>query len=96
MLGIVRTNWADRNKELVKRFLTAYNRGAELAATDKSRVVKAVMSFSEIPKETLEKMTMPGFGSDLRKESFKATVQGMYDLRFLKRIVTVDEAFWAP
>jgi hypothetical protein len=67
-----------------------------LAATDKSRVVKAVMSFSEIPKETLEKMTMPGFGSDLRKESFKATVQGMYDLRFLKRIVTVDEAFWAP
>ena len=93
---IVRTNWADRNKELVKRFLTAYNRGAELAATDKSLVVKAVMSFSEIPKETLEKMTMPGFGSDLRKESFQATVQGMYDLRFLKRIVTVDEAFWAP
>jgi hypothetical protein len=41
-------------------------------------------------------MTMPGFGSDLRKESFQATVQGMYDLRFLKRIVTVDEAFWAP
>ena len=93
---IVRTDWAAQNKELVERFLTAYNRGAELAATDKSRVVKAVMSFSEIPKETLEKMTMPGFGSDLRKESFQATVQGMYDLRFLKRIVTVDEAFWAP
>ena len=29
-------------------------------------------------------------------ESFEATVKGMYDLRFLKRIVTVDEAFWAP
>jgi hypothetical protein len=54
------------------------------------------MSFSEIPKETLEKMTMPGFGSDLRKESFEATVKGMHDLGFLKRIVTVDEAFWAP
>jgi len=39
---------------------------------------------------------MPGFGSDLRKESFAATVQGMYDLGFLKRIVTVDEGFWSP
>jgi hypothetical protein len=35
-------------------------------------------------------------GATFAKESFKATVQGMYDLRFLKRIVTVDEAFWAP
>jgi NitT/TauT family transport system substrate-binding protein len=93
---IVRADWADQNKDIVERFLTAYNKGAELAASDKEAVIKAVMSFSEIPKETLEKMTMPGFGSDLRKESFQATIQGMYDLGFLKRIVTVDEAFWSP
>jgi ABC-type nitrate/sulfonate/bicarbonate transport system substrate-binding protein len=92
----VRTDWADQNKELVERFLTAYNKGAELAASDKSTVVKAVMSFSEIPKETLEKMTMPGFGSDLRKDSFDATIKGMYELGFLKKIVTADEAFWSP
>jgi len=93
---IVRKDWADQNPELVERFLRAYNKGAELAASDKDAVIKAVMSFSEIPQETLQAMTMPGFGSDLRKESFEATVQGMYDLGFLKRIVTVDEAFWSP
>jgi ABC-type nitrate/sulfonate/bicarbonate transport system substrate-binding protein len=93
---IVRADWAEQNRDVAARFLTAYNKGAELAASDKEAVIKAVMSFSEIPKETLEKMTMPGFGSDLRKESFEATVQGMYDLGFLKRKVTVEEAFWAP
>jgi NitT/TauT family transport system substrate-binding protein len=93
---IVRTDWADQNKDVVQRFLTAYNKGAELAAKDKEAVIKAVMSFSEIPKETLEKMTMPGFGSDLRKESFEATINGMYDLGFLKRKVTIEEAFWVP
>ncbi len=93
---IVRADWAEQNPEIVKRFLTAYNKGAELAASDKEAVIRAVMSFSEIPKETLEKMTMPGFGSDLRQDSFQATIQGMYDLGFLKRLVTVEEAFWSP
>jgi NitT/TauT family transport system substrate-binding protein len=93
---IVRADWAEENAELVERFLAAYNKGAELAASDKDAVIRAVMSFSEIPEETLQAMTMPGFGSDLRKESFEATIQGMHDLGFLKRIVTVEEAFWAP
>ena len=53
-----------------------------------------MMSFSETPEETLQKMRMPGFGSDLRKDSFEATIKGMFDLGFLTRIVTVEEAFY--
>jgi ABC-type nitrate/sulfonate/bicarbonate transport system substrate-binding protein len=93
---IARADWADQNKELVERFVTAYNKGADLAESDKEAVVKAVMSFTDIPKDTLEKMTMPGFGSDLHKDSFVATVKTMNELGFLKRNVTVEEAFWKP
>lgn len=91
---IAATDWLDQNSELARRFLTAYNKAGDYAASNKDAVIKAVMSFSETPESVLQGMTMPGFASGLYKDSFNATIQGMYDEGFLTRIVTVDEAFW--
>ena len=91
---IVNRQWAQENPELLERFLEAYNRGAELAASDRDAVVEAVASYTEIEPEVLEQMNMPGFGPDLKKDSFEATVQGMLELGFLEEEVTVEEAFY--
>jgi NitT/TauT family transport system substrate-binding protein len=91
---IVNSQWAQDNPELVERFVEAYNRGAELAASDTDAVVEAVASYTEIEPEVLEQMNMPGFGSDLKKDSFEATVQGMLELGFLEEEVTVKQAFY--
>jgi NitT/TauT family transport system substrate-binding protein len=91
---IVNSQWAQDNPELLERFLEAYNRGAELAAADPDAVVEAVASYTEIEPEVLEQMNMPGFGSDLKKDSFEATIQGMLELGFLDEEVTVEQAFY--
>jgi NitT/TauT family transport system substrate-binding protein len=91
---IVNAQWAQDNPELLGRFLEAYNRGAELAASDTDAVVEAVASYTEIEPEVLEQMNMPGFGPDLKKDSFEATVQGMLELGFLEEEVTVEQAFY--
>jgi ABC-type nitrate/sulfonate/bicarbonate transport system substrate-binding protein len=91
---IVNSQWAQDNPELLERFLEAYNRGAELAASDPDKVVEAVASYTEIEPEVLAQMNMPGFGSDLKKDSFEATVQGMLELGFLEEEVTVEQAFY--
>jgi NitT/TauT family transport system substrate-binding protein len=91
---IAKTDWLDANRELAERFLAAYDKGGDYAAANKAAVIKAVMSFSEVPEATLQNMTMPGYASGLYKDSFQKTIQGMFDEGFLKRLVTVDEAFW--
>lgn len=91
---IVNSQWAQDNPELLERFVAAYNQGADLAASDTDAVVEAVSGYTEIEPEVLEQMNMPGFGSDLKKDSFEATVQGMVELGFLDEEVTVEEAFY--
>jgi hypothetical protein len=44
----------------------------------------------------LQEMNMPGFGPDLKQDSFEATVQGMLELGFLEEAPTVEEAFYDP
>ena len=93
---IVNRQWAEENGDVLERFLEAYNRGAELAASDRDAVVEAVASYTEIDPAVLQEMNMPGFGPDLKQDSFEATVQGMVELGFLEEAPTVEEAFYDP
>jgi NitT/TauT family transport system substrate-binding protein len=91
---IANTTWAAAHPDIVSRFVAAYNRGAELAASDKQAVIKAIASISTTPIDTLQKMIIPGFTSDLLIPSFTTTSESMYNLGFVTRIVTPAEAFY--
>jgi NitT/TauT family transport system substrate-binding protein len=91
---IVNTIWAAKNKKLVDRFVSAYNLGADRAASDLEAVVAAVSSYSTIPAETLREMNMPGFGSALQKGSYTQTISKMFALGYLSRNVSWKEAFY--
>lgn len=91
---IVDKDWAAQHSALVDRFIAAYNKGAELAASNKLDVINAVAAYTSIASVTLGNMHIPGFTSDLLKDSFAATVAGMLKLGFITRTVTVEEAFY--
>lgn len=92
--AITNSTWASAHKDLVTKFIQALACSETLAAKDRSAVDTAVESYTTISPALEAKVDMPGFGIDLKPDSFNQQTKLMAQLGFLKKDVTSAEAFY--
>lgn len=91
---ITNTHWADSHKDVVRRFLQAYNRAQALAAKDRDAVNATIESYTDISAELIGKMNMPGFGPDLHAKSQLQQMQFMSKDGFLDKSLSLNQVFY--
>lgn len=91
---ITNTKWADSHKDVVKKFLQAYNKAQALAASDRSAVASTIESYTDIDPKLIGKMNMPGFGPDLHGASQQQQMNFMYKDGFLDKQLKLNQVFY--
>lgn len=91
---IVDTNWADANKDTLKRFLQAYNRAQKYCASNPNLVASVVSSYTGISSDITSKMNLPGWGTALNEQSQQQQMDLMYQYGFLTKKLTDSQVFY--
>ena len=85
--------FANENPEAVAAFQRAVGEAQDLAASDEAIAREAVAGITELEPDVVDKIALPGFGSDPKQEQLKQQAEAMAEFGFLEEAPDTDAMF---
>lgn len=85
------SDYADENSDTVDAFVRAMNESLEFAADNSDEVRKVIPTYTEIPAEAAEEITLPVWRSDLNEPTIERTAELADEYGYLDEDVNLDE-----
>lgn len=83
-----------QNPELVKKFVTALERGSELAAKDPQKVSAVLTKYGQLKSDVSDKAGQPGYSTGVDSADLDTAAKVMQDLGFLPGPVDAAKLIW--
>jgi NitT/TauT family transport system substrate-binding protein len=83
-----------KNSAVVDRFARAMNKSLDYAQTHPDEVRQIVTTYTKIPPEAAEKMSLPTWKADLNRPTIEKTAQLAQEYGFLKEAPAIDELIY--
>jgi NitT/TauT family transport system substrate-binding protein len=85
------SQYIEQNPDVIDRFVRAMNRSLEYAQSNPERVREIVLTYTEIPEEGAEAMTLPQWGRDLNLPSIEQTARLAEEYGFIEEQPDLEE-----
>jgi NitT/TauT family transport system substrate-binding protein len=85
--------FASENPEAVEGFRTAVGEAQDLANSDEQVARDAVATITELEPAVVDKLNLPGFGSDPKKEQLTQQAEALNEFGFLDEVPDVNALF---
>jgi NitT/TauT family transport system substrate-binding protein len=86
--------YAQENPDVIQRFARAMNKSLDYAQTHPDEVRQIVTTYTKIPPEAAEKMSLPTWKADLNQPTIEKTAQLAQEYGFLKEAPAIDELIY--
>jgi NitT/TauT family transport system substrate-binding protein len=95
-IGFVTEQYLEQDRDVVRRFQSAYDRSLEYAQRHPAEARQAVSEFTKIEPATLKRITLPYWSTDLNEPSLQTIADGMKKYGVSKERIDVSETVEQP
>ena len=84
-------SYIEQNPDVIDRFVSAMNRSLEYAQENQDEAREIVLTYTRIPPEAVETMTLPQWRSDLNRPTIEAAARLAEEYGFIEEQPDLDE-----